>query len=228
MRRLFTVFAGLLFAGAICANAQEEEKVRFNPDYSIQDIAVEYGRIASFNGGGMDSYYLQINYSRLFWRQFAFRTGALAVREPGGYEWLAGVPLAVSYRPWTVSFEDAVAYSLRETLYDTVYDSLSGRTDQIGSDILFNLFWLLFRRAEFIVGVTPAYYLGRVSAASNVDTYGRFALIGEAGLKLSIPIWRFSLDITPKAHYSFLKNTEIDGEPTRFMMSGSVGISYLF
>ena len=228
MRRFVSILAGLLCAGALCANAQEEEKIKFNPEYSIQDIAVEYGRIASFNGGAMDSNYLQINYSRLFWRQFAFRAGAMAVKDPGGFEWLAGVPLAVSYRPWTVSFEDAVAYTLQESLYDTVYDSLSGRSDEIGSDILFNLFWLLFRRFELIVGVTPALYLGNASPAANVNTYGRFAIIGDAGIKLSIPIWRLSLDITPQAHYSFLKNTELDGEPTRLMLSASFGISYLF
>ncbi|MBP5333127.1 MAG: hypothetical protein J6W94_06440 [Bacteroidales bacterium] len=228
MKRLFTILAGLLCAGIVCANAQDEDNVRFNPEYSIQDISVEYGRIASFNGGAMDSNYLQVNYSRLFWRQFAFRAGAMAVKDPGGFEWLAGAPLAVSYRPWTVSLEDAVAYTLQETLYDTVYDSLSGRSDQIGSDILFNLFWLLFRRFELIVGVTPALYLGNASPASNVNTYGRFALIGDAGVKFSIPIWRFSLDITPQAHYSFLRNTELDGEPTRLMMSASFGISYLF
>ena len=94
----------------------------------------------------MDSYYLQLTYSRLFWRQFAYRVGAMAVQEPGGFPWLAGVPLAVSYRPWTVSFEEAAAYALKETIFDTVYDGLSGRSDQIGSDILFNLFWLLFRK----------------------------------------------------------------------------------
>lgn len=228
MKRLIFLLAAILCAGAVCANAQEEQKVKFNPDYSIQDISAEFGHIASFNGGAMDSYYLQLTYSRLFWRQFAYRVGAMAIQEPGGFPWLAGVPLAVSYRPWTVSFEEAAAFALKETIFDTVYDGLSGRSDQIGSDILFNLFWLLFRRAEFIVGVTPGIYLGTASSASNVATYGRVALFGDAGLKLSIPIWRMSLDVTPMIHYSFLRNTELDGEPTRLMLSISGGISYLF
>ena len=37
-----------------------------------------------------------------------------------------------------------------------------------------------------------------------------------------------SLDVTPMIHYSFLRNTELDGEPTRLLLSISGGISYLF
>lgn len=228
MKRLI---AFVLFALGVCVfsmQAQEEQKVKFNPYYSIQDINVEYGGIASFNGGAMDSNYMQITYSRLFWDHFAFRAGAMAINNPGGFQWLAGVPVGISYRPGTVSFKDALAYSLQETVFDTVWYGLSGQSDLIGHDLLANLLLLLFRRMDFFVGITPGVYLGERSQDANVSTYGRFSLFGDAGAVFSIPIWRLTLNLSPAFHYSFLNNVELDGNPTRIMMSVSGGISYLF
>lgn len=210
------ISAAILIAGTANIQAQETTKAKFNPDYSIQDISAEGGVLAAFNGGSMDAGYFQLTYSRLFWKHFAYRAGLMAAPDMGGFGPLAGIPLGISWKTGTVSFEDAASYALTGAINNAVWDGLSGHSDEIGSDMLTNLLFLLFRRWEFFVGVTPAYYAGN------------FALLGDAGVTLSIPIWRLTLNISPVFHYSFLNDIQTDGDPTRIMMSLSGGLSWLF
>ncbi len=215
----------LLLAGTASLQAQTG---KFNPNYSIQDISAEFGVLTSVDEGNMDTIFLQMTYSRLFRRHFAFRTGIMAAPEPGGYEYLAGIPLGISYKTGTVSFEDAAAYALTGAVSDAVWDGLFGYGDQIWNDLIANLFFFLFRRWEFYIGVTPGLYLGAPSRNEDVSTYSRFSLWADAGAVLSIPIWRFSLNLSPTFHYSFLDNYTTDGIPSRSIMSFSAGISWLF
>lgn len=215
----------LFLAGTASLQAQTE---KFNPNYSIQDISAEFGVLTSVDDGNMDTIFLQMTYSRLFRRHFAFRTGIMAAPEPGGYEYLAGIPLGISYKTGTVSFEDAAAYALTGAVSDAVWDGLFGYGDQIWNDLIANLFFFLFRRWEFYIGLTPGLYLGAPSRNEGVSTFGRFSLWADAGAVLSIPIWRFSLNLSPTFHYSFLDNYTTDGIPSRSIMSFSAGISWLF
>ena len=230
MRARFLFISTLVFllVGATSAQAQEVKKEKFNPNYSIQDVSAELGVLSSVDDGRMDTIFLQMTYSRLFWRHFAFRTGIMAAPEPGGFEYLAGIPLGISYKTGTVSFEDAASYALTGAISDAVWDGLFGHSDQIGGDILVNLLFMLFRRWEFYIGVTPGYYLGAPSKNEGVETYDRFSLWGDAGAILSIPIWRLSLNLSPTFHYSFMDNYTINGVPTRSIVSFSAGISWLF
>lgn len=215
----------LFLAGTASLQAQAG---KFNPNYSIQDISAEFGVLTSVDDGNMDTIFLQMTYSRLFRRHFAFRTGIMAAPEPGGYEYLAGIPLGISYKTGTVSFEDAAAYALTGAVSDAVWDGLFGYGDQIWNDLIANLFFFLFRRWEFYIGVTPGLYLGATSMNEGVSTFGRFSLWADARAVLSIPIWRFSLNLSPTFHYSFLDNYTTDGIPSRSIMSFSAGISWLF
>lgn len=223
--KIVIISLALLLAGTASLKAQ---KAKFNPNYSIQDVSAEFGALTSVDNGNMDTIFLQMTYSRLFWRHFAFRTGIMAAPEPGGYEYLAGIPLGISYKTGTVSFEDAAAYALNGAINDAVWDGLFGRGDQIWNDLIGNLFFLLFRRWEFYIGVTPGMYLGAPSRNEGVDTFGRFSLWADAGAVLSIPIWRFSINLSPTFHYSFLDNYSVDGIHPRSIMSFSAGISWLF
>jgi len=213
-----------LLAGAVPARAQ----VKFNADYSLQDIRADYGLYASIKGNGMNSSCYQFTYTRRFWRHFTWKAGALAVPNPGGFRFLAGAPLALSYRTGTVSYEDAAAYALGASVSDAVYESIWGDPDNIFGDILFNLFTALFRRSEFFIGVTPGYYFGRELPTDLYQTYGRFSVTGDLGMVLTIPIWRFSLNFTPTYHYSFTHNYDYDNAPLRHILSLQAGIGFLF
>ena len=128
------------------------------------------------------------------------------------------------------------------------------------SSVILNLFNIFLRRSEFFAGITPGYLLGPESHVPKV--YGmttssrpllmetgfqlnnRFSLSADAGATLSIPLWRFSLDITPAIHYLFTNNvTESrqtfdiqnnnptgppEVKPIRWLFSVSGGLSFLF
>ena len=66
------LLAGLLvLAGWLEAGAQEvRQQLRFNPYYSRQDIYAEWGR--SNIRRGMDTPYLQVSYTHLFWKHWAW------------------------------------------------------------------------------------------------------------------------------------------------------------
>ena len=231
MRNRIVIFLTMLacfLAGAAAVHAQGLQKVKFNADYSLQDIRADYGIIATTRGNGMNARCTQITYSRRFWRHLAWKAGVVSVPYPGGFEWLAGAPIAISYRTGTVSYEDAIGYALGSSISDVVYENIWGNPDNLWGDILFNIFMSLFRRSEFFIGVTPGLYLGERTQSELVQTYGRFAVTGDLGLVLSIPIWRFSLNITPAFHYSFTHNYDYDNVPTRSLISVQAGIGFLF
>ena len=86
----------------------------------------------------------------------------------------------------------------------------------------------IFRRAEVFAGVTPGYLFGDGSIGRRLEGYSmdgtryesdegillnrRFMLTADAGFNLSIPIWRFSLDLSPAFHY--LKSPTTSRIPT--------------
>jgi len=82
------------------------------------------------------------------------------------------VPIGLSWRTGTLSFEDAAAFAVSGAIYDTVWDSLSGNTGRIGDDLFANLLLVLLRRMEFFVGLTPGFYLGAPSNDPAVTTSG--------------------------------------------------------
>lgn len=226
--KILPVIAALLVTGALTLHAQNETKPKFNPNYAMQSLSAEYGAIASFNGGAMDSQFIQLTYTHKFWKRFSFRGGAMAVPGPGGFQFFAGAPLGVSFSTGTATFEEAAAYALQESIFDVVISASWGNYGSLSHNLLENLLFLLFRRLDFFVGVTPGYYFGEPVNASNVTTYGRFSLWADAGMSLCIPIWRFTLNFSPVFHYAFINNCDMDNLPTRTMMSISGGISYLF
>lgn len=223
----YILAAAIVLLGA-GEGARAQQRERFNPDYALRDIRAEIGVMGAVKNDGVASGVFQLSYSRLFWRRLAWKTGAVYVPNPGGYEHLAGVPVGIALRSFTVPVEDALGYAVGESVYDAVSDSVWGRTDMIGGHILSNFLLALFRRSEFFIGLTPGYYMGAPAVADNVETFNRFALTGDLGFSLAIPIWRFSINITPAYHYSFIKNFEIDGAPARHLLSVTAGIGFLF
>ena len=129
----------LLFGAAYGARAQV--KVRFNPDYALSDVRLEYGVVGALHSNSVSSPVYQASFSRLFWRRFAWKAGAIYVPRPGGYSDLVGVPIGLAYRTFTMPFEDSVGYAIGESAYDAIMDSVWGRTDLIGRHVLSNFIY---------------------------------------------------------------------------------------
>lgn len=217
-----------LLLGAEMQPAQAQQSVRFNADYAIRDVRVDYGVCGAVKNNFVASDLFQVSYSQLFWRRFAWKAGAVFVTNPGGFQSLVGAPIGLAYRTFTIPVENALGYAVEESVYDAVTDAVWGYSDRIGGHILANLLWALVRRSEFFIGVTPCCYLGVPSIADNVQTFSRFALTGDLGFSLSIPIWRFSINFTPAYHYSFIRNYEVDGITPRHLITFTAGLGFLF
>jgi hypothetical protein len=147
---------------------------------------------------------------------------------------------------------------------DVVWDGITGQgSDQMARDVVANFLFIVFRRFEGFVGVTPGYVFGNHSTPGTT-LYGasdgeqtvsaiyeegirlnrRFTLTADAGLTLSVPLWRFSLDVTPAFHYLITNNfseyrQEFDPRPAQpvgstsfksvpWQFTLSLGLSYLF
>lgn len=218
-RRLVCLLTFALMLG-IPAGAQEVQKQKFNVNASTQNIKADYGfYFALISDSPIDAQMAQLSYTRLFWKKLAVRGGLMVSPGAGGYSFLAGFPIALNYCPGTLGLEDALATAAGLSIADTVFDVLTGQPEAIGEDIAGNLLLVLFRRAEFFVGMTPGYFAGASSPLS---------LTADAGFILGIPIWRFGLNLTTAYHYSITKNVICREEPVRSFLSLTAGISYLF
>ena len=205
-----------LFA-ALSLSAQE--KNRFNPDQTWNTLRAEYGFLLPMDSSMASSdAYLSLTYTRQFSRHWGWRTGIQYDTEMMSVQDHVGVPVAAVFRT--------------------------------GNEVS-----LFFRRIEGYVGVTPGYVFGH----DNVYRYGaggrnpyeegirlnrRFTLTADLGFTYSIPIWRFSLDLTSSIHYLPTGNfseyhQDFDPltdrpvgqaiqKPLRWQGSIGIGLSYLF
>ena len=216
--KIILVLLALLFTGALRAQVQQ---VKFNPTYSIQDIRAEYGRIFQSAGYNWSAPYMQVAFTRQFWGPLAYKLGGqliLGREDMDGFNYMFGVPVALAYRPGSRSFASSVSSAAGMSIFDAVWYGMVGRPENIGRSILLNFVMALFRRSEYFVGLTPGYYPG-----------GHFVLTADAGLTLSIPIWRLGLNITPTYHYAIKPFTfEENDTPIRSLFSITGGITYLF
>ena len=254
------LFITLLFLAILPVSAQRKE--RFNPDLSWNTLRAAYGvRIPMGSDLAPDGDAFSVSYTRRFSNHWGWRTGFEFLPENISVSDCAGLPAAIVYRTYTVGFKTGVQNAVLNSAADVVWDGVMGYgAEQMRQDVLANFLFILFRRAEFFAGVTPGYIFGEGTIPGSV--YGitdgtrttpyvetiqlnrRFSLSADAGATLSIPLWRFSLDITPAFHYLITNNfseyhQEIDAttgspigspvlKPLRWQFSLDFGLSFLF
>jgi len=225
MRKVIITLAVAALAGLVPAGAQE--RVRFNPDYSVRDVRVEYGLWAALQNSSTEPTYrmAQAMYTQCLIGPLSWRAGALACWK--GLDGFYGVPIGLSLRSRTATvgeaLTDAVVYSAADAIDYAIWGD--GDYTGLGGMVIWNFLGALFRRSEFTLGVTPGMY-------TNYRHIG-FGLTGDLGLVLAIPIWRFSLNLSPTLHYAFVPNKYLfpeDGsvKPTRLFLSATVGLEYMF
>ena len=191
---------------------------RFNSDNSRRDFRAEYGLKGPFSGSSLSSTYIEADYTRRFLGPLEWKAGGRLLFDGIGYQRHVEMPLAVAYRTGTTSFQEAVV--------DVAIDA----TERLiwGEKPWASLLYLLFRRTEFFIGITPGLYMGDPSESLEIEPLSRFSLTGDLGLCWSIPIWRFAINVTPALHYSFINNYNINGQPVRSWFSIAGGIGFIF
>lgn len=209
-------------------------------------------------------FFLALDYTHRYSGHWCWRVGALYQAENTSVQDCIGFPVAAVYRTGTQGFKESLRSTAESSAAQVVWDGTVGYgPDKMSRDVLVGFLAVLLRRAEGFVGLTPGYIFGNGSVTrrtemlwagdgplaksyqdAGVQLTRRFTLTADAGLTLSIPVWRFSLDITPSFHYLFTNNfteyrQDIDPlterpvgspslRPVRWHFSISGGLSWLF
>ena len=259
MRKLTFLLATLAVA-AVSAHAQE--KPRFNPDLSWNTLRAEYGYWTPMDSRmSSGDAFLSLNYTRRYSGHWGWRAGLMYQTENTSVQDGIGLPVAAVFRSGTASFGETMARGAESAASQLVHDAWMDydAKESFGRGI--GVFLLsMFRRAEIFAGVTPGYMLGHSTIYRQTEGYSmdgtryesdkgillnrRFMLTADAGFNLSIPIWRFSLDLSPAFHYLVTNNfTEFQQsidpltdrpvgapseKPVHWYFSISGGISWFF
>ena len=217
-----------ILTGTHSAAAQTPVTIPFNPDYSYQDVRVEFGLFGSIGReAGDDTHFIQASFSRMFWNRLSWKAGFQYKDAGADYASMVGIPLGLSYRTGTLTFSEALEYSARNAAYDSVRRTVGGNLDGLGRDLLADLLLILFRRSELFIGLTPGYYMGDRLFADGTPG-SRFHLSVDAGVVLSIPIRRVAINVSPGYHYLFTEELNRQRQPVRNHFSISFGLACLF
>ena len=215
MKRILVLV--LLLAASLPVLAQKQP---FYPEDALREFQIEAG------ASKINAAFLQVNYTQLFYKRLAWRAGGQFVLNPDGYEYMLGVPLAIMYRSETATTGQALDNALTVSYDPDPYYYYE--RDNLAGSILLSALAFLIRRIDVYAGITPGYYLGPADVAPELRPYGRFFLSADAGLSLSIPIWRFTLSATPSLHYALLGVRTPNEGYNHLYFSMSFGLGYLF
>ena len=210
MKRLFLVITFLSLAvTSVLAH--------WNPEYAGNTVRAEYGALIPMETVSNRSYgLLSLSFSHRFSSHWGWRTGLQYAPVNTDVRDYLGVPFAVVY--------GNIANSPRRSMREDTWD-YQDRPDRFRSDVFSGFFSFFFQRSEVFAGITPGYLFGEIE--------NRFSLSADAGVTLSIPVGRFSLDVTPAFHYLLTDNfTHSVGQPEvkplHWQCSISGGLSYHF
>lgn len=244
MRNLLATFA-VFCLSVLPLRAQ----VQAGYDLPENSIRVEYGILTPMGTISNTNYkFTLLSFTHRFSGNWGWRAGLQYAPVNTTVRKHIGAPLAAVYRIKTSSYDGL--FNGTEN-YDTYWDESKAR--KVRNDAFSNFLLLIFQRAEAFAGITPGYLFGSATGATAVHGMAtsdgksqlvttsillndRFTLSADAGVTLSIPIWRLNLYVTPAFHYLFTDNfreyrqsaTVTETKPIRWQASLSGGISFLF
>ena len=146
----------------------------------------------------------------------------------GGVQWMfenmdindyLGIPLSVSWSNGKrTSFKESIRQGANNAAYGAYHNKSYFGTNPDAGTILGSFFAGFFNRIEFFAGLTPGYifghreeshgfsYIGQQEIEHYVYIKNRFSLTADAGLDLSLNLWRFRLSVIPSFHYFITDN----------------------
>lgn len=224
MKRIVVIIL-LMVAGVLPAAAQKQV---FRAENSYRDYRLDVGLYGSIDNESVSSPVFSLVYTENFWQGAAYKLGLQVAPGLMDYGSLVGVPVAIAWRPGVYPIEYSLLNAAEDSIYDTVWNGLYGRTDEIVSDIAMNFLLSMIRRVEFYAGLTPGLMLGPYSGVDGTSG-SRLSLTADAGVVMSLPVWHISLNLTPAYHYAIIPNayTE-DGHAMHHFLTFSIGLGYLF
>ena len=242
-----------------------QEKPEFDPDYAWNTIRAEHGALIPAGVLPNKSFGLfSMSYTRRYSGRWGWRTGVQYAQLNDPVDHYVGLPLAAVYRfhtsPYDGRLQKAIDKSLDDLSWNLGGDPPDYEKDRMRGSVVANMINIFLRRIEFFAGITPGYLLGEESNPTSVSGMttsdgpiwmktgfllnNRFSLAADAGVTLSIPLWRFSLDITPAVHCLFTNNVSENSQsfdfknnnpigqpnvkPVRWLFSVSGGVSFMF
>ena len=250
MKRLLIISASIFLAVFPLA---AQRKAGSDPDFTKNSIRAEYGALipvgtVSNSGSGL----MSLSYTRRFSGPWGWRTGVQYAPVDTDVHDYAGLPLAVVFGP----FANSLDKTPRNNTGD--YEPYPGRFKR---ETVTGILSLFLRRTEVFAGITPGYLFGDATGRSrgragitssagqtqwmetSIQLGNRFSLSADAGVTLSIPLGRISLDITPAAHCLLTDNFKENRQtvdmnnrpvgqpsvkPVRWQCTVSGGLSYYF
>ena len=195
-----------------------QEKPGFDPDSAWNTIRAEYGALIPVGTTPNQRFGLcSVSYTRRYSGRWGWRTGLqyATLDAPSGK--YVGLPLSAVYRFSTQPLGGRVRNAWNASLDDLSWngggDVPQSKKQQMRNDVAANFLSVFLRRTEIFAGITPGYL-----------QENQFTFAADAGVTFSIPLWRFSLDITPAVHYVISE----DLVHVHWVCTLSGGVSFLF
>lgn len=211
MRRIIIALAVISLTGS----AAFAQKVRSDN----QDIRFTAGvRIPFESSRANNGEVMSLTYGRYNDKGFGLRGGVQWMFENMDIDDYLGIPLSVCWSSGRRTFKESLENGVYNAAWGAFHDKYYYGTDPDAGSVLGDFFMGLFNRIEFFAGVTPGYIFGHSNSGYNMSSSGsteyvnhtyikhRLSLSADAGLSLSIPIWRFQLSVTPSFHYFITDN----------------------
>ena len=224
MKKSFLLLALCIWGSTVVyaqENRQYNQEIRFG--------AGVRGQIGKSSDWG-SSETLNLTYAHYNLHGVGIRTGVEFMPQNMHVDYYIGVPVAFSFRTRPYSFRESVAIGVESAAYGAVRDAYSGYGPTAGT-IVGDFLLGLFNRMELFAGLTPGYIAGtndprhlsysvdRVTERT-MEVRNRFSITADAGLSMSLRIWRFNLGFVPALHY-YLTNNYVDLRKTAPAVSDS-------
>ena len=214
MKKVLLSFACIVLS---ISSVDAQEKPGVDPDSAWNTIRAEYGALIPVGTTPNQSFGLgSVSYTRRYSGRWGWRTGLQYVRVGTDSNYL-GLPLSAVYRFSTQPLGGRVLNAWNASLDDLSWngggDVPQSKKQQMRNDVATNFLSVFLRRTEIFAGITPGYL-----------QENQVIFAADAGVTFSIPLWRFSLDITPAVHYVISE----DLVPVHWVCTLSGGVSFLF
>lgn len=243
MKRLFTIW---LLAAAWCAAAQtltpDEARTFTAPKILSDEVGIRYeAQIYTGSGPGPEPASVSIDYARYSAADIGLRTGLNIFTDDETSGFLS-IPLQFTWRSGRIAsaWRREQQASDSSFYYGDPYDSRSHtESTDAGSAFLNLLLSILPTAFEVHAGFTPGMIFGVKDPRTQYDEVEaswqpcvirhRFTATFDAGVRLMIPIWRFSLfgDFT---YHCYLTDNFQKGDftPSRSYMGLGAGLAFNF
>lgn len=218
------------------------QKSEFDPTTYLNDISYSQGIYDNMQNSDLNIQGLnyRLEYGRFDYNGLGGRVGINYFSDDSGNLNVIGLPLLFAWRT-RLTDQREFEQRLNDAIETTINDSYNNRFSLINT-----LTSMLSWRLELNAGLTPGFSMGdgyrTVTTVNNNQTAfagmranNKFYLTADAGLRLTLRVWRFNLAFIPQYHYLITDNFRtINNNPqfnnhkvTKHIISANFGLSFM-